>query len=200
MIGAEDTAPGGVFSEPEGIRRVWWGWAAPHMGHPCSMASPRYFRHSAGTLVPIGYAQFGCFQRILRTSLRRGGRGERRGYLHVAPWALAVLDAPEVHSVQGGPGALVGLGYRPGPVHPEDHANKCQRDPGAVERFPPQCRAPGEGPAWALVGRKWWRDGDEAAVVPTCRDWWRQGDGQDTRPPRGGSSREDLLPEQLAPG
>lgn len=127
--------------------------------------------------------------------------GERGGgYLHVAPWALAVLDAPEVHSVQGGPGALVGLGYRPGPVHPEDHANKCQRDPGAVERFPPQCRAPGEGPAWALVGRKWWRDGDEAAVVPTCRDWWRQGDGQDTRPPRGGSSREDLLPEQLAPG
>ena len=38
--------------------------------------------------------------------------GERgRGDLHVAPWALAVLDAPEVHSVQGGLVALVGLGY-----------------------------------------------------------------------------------------
>lgn len=48
-----------------------------------------------------------------------------RGYLQVAPWALAVLVAPEVHLVQGGLVALVGLGYRPGPVHPEIRGNKC---------------------------------------------------------------------------
>lgn len=48
-----------------------------------------------------------------------------RGYLRVAPWALEVLGAPEVHSVQGDLVALVGLGCRPGPVHPEVCRNKC---------------------------------------------------------------------------
>lgn len=36
----------------------------------------------------------------------------------VAPWALAVLGVPEVHLVQGGLVALVGLGCQLGPVHP----------------------------------------------------------------------------------
>lgn len=36
----------------------------------------------------------------------------------VAPWALAVPGAPEVHLVQGALVALVGLGCRPGPAHP----------------------------------------------------------------------------------
>lgn len=62
----------------------------------------------------------------------------QEGYLPVAPWALAVLGAPEVHSVREGLVALVGLGCQPGPVHPEVGGNKCQRgSPGLQNRPAP---------------------------------------------------------------
>lgn len=47
-----------------------------------------------------------------------------RENLRVAPWALAVPGTPEVRLVQGGLVALVGLGYRPGPVHPDVGENE----------------------------------------------------------------------------
>lgn len=48
----------------------------------------------------------------------------RRGYLQVAPWVLEVLGAPEVHLVQGGLVAPVGLGCQPGLVHPVPGSRK----------------------------------------------------------------------------
>ena len=84
----------------------------------------------------------------------------------MAPWALAVLGAPEVHSVQEGLVALVGLGCQPGPVHPEVGGNKCQRERAlGCGTVPPQCHAPGEALPWALgEAAVAWRDG---AVVVT---------------------------------
>lgn len=64
--------------------------------------------------------------RVLLKQILGGEVVERgRGYLRVAPWAPEVLGAPEVHLVQGGLVALVGLGCQPGPVHPEVCGNKC---------------------------------------------------------------------------
>lgn len=62
---------------------------------------------------------------FLEQTLEEEAMEREKGYLQVVLWALAVPDAREVHLVQGGLVALVGLGYQPGPVHPEIRGNKC---------------------------------------------------------------------------
>lgn len=95
------------------------GMNSPLRGSPTSNGPAKAFLLFVGDPLPIQGLE------VSREFLGQVLKERGKEYLRVAPWALAVLGAPEVHLVQGGLGALVDLGCWLGSVHPEVHGNKC---------------------------------------------------------------------------